>query len=66
MTRTDAIIAAVTARLEENRSALDAAPDLRLVSVVVRLAHKTGQPCGVILRTEAEGDLTKPKAAAIV
>ncbi len=56
MTRTDTIIAAVTRRLEQNRQALDAAPDLRMVTVMVRLAPTTGHPLAVILRTEAEGE----------
>jgi len=56
MTRTDAVIRAVTAQLNARRAAIDGATDLRAVILDVKLSPNALEPRTVVARLEHEGE----------
>lgn len=60
MTRTDALLVAITSELEARRVQIDGAGDLRRAEVIIVFDERTGEPLDVLFRTEQRRRIVKP------
>lgn len=51
--RTDALLAAVTAEIEARRAQIEGAEDLRRAELIFVFDERTGEPLDVLFRTES-------------
>ena len=59
MSRTGAILAAITAELERRQAMIDAGAGLTSITLVVRMDARAGRPRGVIVRPEWQSGATE-------
>lgn len=52
--RTDVLLAAIGREVQRHRAAIDADPDLRTVTIMVRWNRQTGLPRTVVVTQESE------------
>lgn len=64
MTRTDALIDAITAELRARSGEIDRDAGLRTVCVVVKMSDRTGRPSLVMYRPESHRSLTNSEVRA--